>query len=284
MVQRGSITFWIDTEFLKAADFQESTKGRPRFKTSLIYMGWILKTTYRLTFRSLEGYFNSLFALLEVTAIAPHYTLFCKRGKEVAELLPNLSSRRPLEIVIDASGLKIYGEGEWKTYKHGREKKRRWIKVHAAIDPKSGECVAAVITGEKGADPSQLPSLIENTPRSVKKAYADGAYDTLNCRKILKRRKIEDIIPPRKTAKLREEEGMENRNDGVRELRGLGGDDKLWKLLKGYGRRSLAETFFSRLKTIYGDRLSSKKTDHQILESLLKIHGLNRMAKGSFSG
>lgn len=284
LVQRGSITFWIDEDFLQSADFQEATKGRPRFKTSMIYMGWILKTTYRLTFRALEGYFDSLLSIAKVEAKAPHYTLFCKRSKEVAELLPKLSSRLPLEIVIDASGLKIYGEGEWKTHKHGREKKRRWMKIHAAVDPRSGECMAVVITDEKGADPSQLPSLLENTPRSVKKAYADGAYDTLDCRRSLKRRGIEDVIPPRKTAKLRKEEGMENRNEGVLELRGLGGDDILWKLLKGYGRRSLAETFFSRLKTIYGGRLSSKKTDHQILESLLRIHGLNRMAKGSFSG
>jgi len=284
LVQRGSITFWIDEIFLKTSQFHESTKGRPKFKKALILMGWTLKTTYRLTFRSLEGYFNSLLDLMNLPMKAPHYTLFCKRGKEVAELLPKLSSRHPMEVVIDASGLKIYGEGEWKTHKHGRDKKRRWIKVHVAVDPKSGECIAAKVTNEKGADPSQLPSLIGGTPKSVRKAYADGAYDTLNCRDFLRKRGIEDIIPPRKTATIRKERGMEKRNEGVKEIRGLGGDDILWKLLKGYGRRSLAETFFSRLKLIFGERLSSKKMDHQIIESLLRIHGLNKMAKASYQG
>lgn len=86
--------------------------------------------------------------MLQVDMSSPSYTLFCKRGKEVAKLLPKLTLRRPLEIVFDASGLKIYGEGEWKTFQHGREKKRRWIKVHVGIDPKSGECLSILITDE----------------------------------------------------------------------------------------------------------------------------------------
>ncbi len=86
--------------------------------------------------------------------------------------------------MIDASGLKIYGEGEWKTLKHGREKKRRWIKVHVGVDPKSGECLSLSITSEKQADPSQFSSLIKAAPKSILRAYADGAYDTTDCRKL----------------------------------------------------------------------------------------------------
>jgi len=198
----------------------------------------------------------------------------------VKDLLPKLSNRRPKEVVIDASGLKIYGEGEWKTHKHGREKARRWIKVHVAVDPKTGECIAAKITDEKGGDSTQLSDLIKGCPGSVKRGYADGGYDTEKCRKLLKDRGIEDIIPPRKTGVIRESKGLENRNKALREIRGLLGDIDLWKKLKGYGRRSLAETFFSRLKMILGERLASRKHDHQTLESLLKIQVLNLMLKG----
>ncbi len=128
LVQRGSITFWIDEDFLKNIGFQESTKGRPRYKSAIIHIGWVLKIAYKLTFRALQGYFTSLLKLLGIDAICPNYSLFCKRAKEVALLLPKLSSRRPLEIVVDASGLKIYGEGEWKTFKHGRDKKKKMDK------------------------------------------------------------------------------------------------------------------------------------------------------------
>jgi len=110
LVQRGSITFWIDEELLKNEDVFEGTKGRPKFKKAILQAGWLLKTVYKLTFRSLEGYFNLLFSLVNSRAKSPNYTLFCKRGNEIRSLLPKLSSRKPLEIVIDASGLKVYGE------------------------------------------------------------------------------------------------------------------------------------------------------------------------------
>ncbi len=281
LVNRGSITFWIDRDLLTDKACFESTKGRPKFKSSIIKAGWVLRVVYRLSFRSLEGFFSSLLSMLGSTMKSPDYTLFCKRGDEVASLLPKLSNRRPIELVIDASGLKIFGEGEWKTYKHGREKKRRWIKVHTAVDPKTGECVAAVITDEKGGDATQFPSLIHQSPTSVKQAYADGAYDTKKCRALLYERGIEDIIPPRKTGRLHDHKELKNRNDALRELRGLSGDYALWKKLKGYGRRSLAETFFSRMKTILGDKLASKKFVHQHLETMLKLHVLNSMAKGA---
>lgn len=114
----------------------------------------------------------------------------------------------------------------------------------------------------------------------MKKAYADGAYDTKKCRKLLEERNIEDVIPPRKTGVQSKKNDLENRDKALKEIRGLTGDVDLWKKLKGYGRRSLAETFFSRLKTMLGEMLSSRKFDHQNLESLLKMHVLNTMARG----
>ena len=192
-------------------------------------------------------------------------------------LLKKLSSRRPKDILVDASGIKIFGEGEWKTFKHGREKKRRWIKVHVGVDPVTGECIAAKITDELGADSVQLEDLLKQCHRHLQRVYGDGAYDTKKCRGLLHQRGIEDIIPPRKTGVLRNEKELTNRNNAIKEIRGLGGDYSLWKKLKGYGKRSLVETFFSRLKMILGHRLSSRKYSHQEIESLLKIHVLNRM-------
>ena len=151
--------------------------------------------------------------------------------------------------------------------------------MHAVIDPKTGECVAAIVTDEAGSDPKQMESLIQSSPQSVRRVYADGAYDTLACRQCLHAREIEDIIPPRRGGKVRQEEALGNRNASLRELAGLGCDYELWKKLKRYGRRSLAETFFSRMKGMLGERLASRKKSHQELESLLKIAALNKMVK-----
>lgn len=276
LVKRGSITFWIDEDLFQKG-LLEKTKGRPKYHTGIIQAGWVLKVVYKLTFRGLQGFFQSLLTLQNATGKCPDYTLFCKRAHEIE--LPKLSSRKPIAIVIDASGLKIFGEGEWKALKHGREKKRRWIKIHAAVDPKSGECVAVEITDDKTGDPGSFPKLVKKSPKSVKTVYADGAYDTKKCRDILYYYGIADIIPPRKTGVLQKDAALKNRNKQLAEIKGLNGDYELWKKLKGYGKRSLAETFFSRLKMMLGDRLQSRSYSHQKIEAYLRVVALNKMAK-----
>ncbi len=154
--------------------------------------------------------------------------------------------------------------------------------MHVGVDPKSGECLSLSMTSEKQADPSQFSSLIKAAPKSILRAYSDGAYDTTDCRKLLFARGIEDIIPPRKTAKIRKEKELSHRNQSVKEITGLGGDYLLWKNLKGYGRRSLVETFFSRLKLLFGERLHCRNFTNQKLETMMRVYHLNKMAKASF--
>ena len=277
LVNRGSITFWIDEDFLKNHSETESTKGRPRYKKTIIQTGWILKTLYHLTFRSLEGFFNSLLKMIGADLISPDYSLFCKRSSDVQEILKKLSKKRPQEIILDASGLKIFGEGEWKTHKHGRDQKRRWIKLHVSVDPKTGDCISTKVTNEKGADCKQVKSLLKTIPRTVKKVYGDGAYDTRECRELFYQNNIQEIVPPRKGARIRKGEGMQRRNQAICEILGLRRDQDLWKKLKRYGKRSLVETFFSRLKTAFGERLACKKWENQVLETNLKVKILNKM-------
>ena len=277
LVNRGSITFWVDPDFLKNHPGTESTKGRPRYKKTIIQTGWLLKTLYHLTFRSLEGFFNSLLKIIGADLISPDYSLFCKRSRDVEEILKKLSKRRPKEIILDASGLKIFGEGEWKTHKHGRDQKRRWIKLHVSVDPKTGECISTNVTNEKGADCKQVPVLLKSTPKTVKRVYGDGAYDTRECRDLFYQKGIQEIIPPRKGARIRKGEGIQRRNQAISEILGLGRDRDLWKKLKRYGKRSLVETFFSRLKTTFGEILACKKWENQLIETNLKVKILNQM-------
>lgn len=196
LVNRGSITFWIDEDFLKYDSSIESTRGRLRYKNTIIQTGWVLKTLYHLTFRSLEGFFNSLLKMMGSKLTSPDYSLFCKRSKDIENLLKKLSERRPREIVLDVSGLTIFGEGEWKIHKHERDLRRRWIKLHLSVDPKIGECISTKVTDEKGTDCKQLKPLLEKTSKSVKKAYTDSAYDTKSCRYLFYQNNIEEIIPP----------------------------------------------------------------------------------------
>ncbi len=185
-----------------------------------------------------------------------------------------------MEIAIDSSGLKISGEGEWKAKIHGREKRRGWIKLHIAVDPKSGELIAVDVTNEKTADCQASLSLIRKSPKTLKKVYADGAYDRKNCRETLFNQGIEQCIPLRRGGKVREGTCFEDRNDALKVIQAFGGDQdalEIWKKLSGYHKRSLSETVFSKFKGIFGDRLANKKFINQDAETIFKCHVLNRM-------
>ncbi len=124
LVNRGSITFWINEECLNSWQKKTGKKGRPAFSTSVIQAGFIIKSVYNLPLRSLQRFLDSVLLFLGIKLKCPHYCPFCKIAKEAAASLLKLSKRRPVEIAIDSSGLKISGEGGWKVKIHAKEKRR----------------------------------------------------------------------------------------------------------------------------------------------------------------
>ena len=110
LINRGSITFWIDRKSLDSWVKKSGKRGRPAFSQTVIQAGWMIKTVQNLPLRALQGFIESILNRLQVDLKTPHYTLFCKRAKEAAESLPRLSNRYPTDLVIDASGLKVLGE------------------------------------------------------------------------------------------------------------------------------------------------------------------------------
>lgn len=279
LINRGSLTIWIDPNIAKEW-VKQGKRGRPKFCSQVIKAGLILKTVYRLAYRALQGFFQSILKLMQLPNQVPHYSLFAKRAPEVAKEIPKLSQRKPIDLVIDSSGLKVYGEGEWKVKVHGTSKRRKWIKAHIAVDPKSQEIIAVEVTESSIGDSQVLPCLVERSPKSVKKVLADGAYNARSCRKYLHRRDIEGLIPPPLNACLSANPECEERNDALRFITGLGGDKAakaIWKKLVGFHKRSLVETAFSSLKRLFGDRLSSLKMVNQATEVYVRCFVLNRM-------
>jgi IS5 family transposase len=280
LVNRGSITFWLNKECLDNWISKTTKPGRPAFSKEVILAGLIIKTVYNLPLRALQGFFQSILRLLQQDLKVPHYSLFCKRAKEASSCLPKLSKKRPVEILIDSSGLKVRGEGEWKVKIHGNEKRRGWIKLHIAVDPKTQELIAIEVTDDKVADCTILPKLIDKAPKTVQKVFADGAYDRSSCRKYLFDKGLHGCIPPRRHGKIRDEVELESRNDSLKIIRNLGNDEQafsIWKKLVGYHKRSLVETAFSRLKRHFGERLSNKTTSNLEAEVTFRCHVLNRM-------
>jgi len=278
LVKRGSITFFIDQNALNAKP-EANKRGRPRlFAHPLIQLLLVLKIQYRLTYRALEGFSKSILPLLHTCVALPTYSLICKRASKMEALLPKLSSRRPRVVLIDASGIKVYGEGEWKVKVHGTSKRRKWIKLHIAIDARSQEIIELEVTHGHRADCAVGPKIIEKLPKSIKTVMGDGGYDTKHCRKVIEKVGARELIPPRRNSKISRD--LERRNRALLEIKGLGGDNlarEIWGKLTGYSRRALVETSFSRLKRLYGERFYSKKMETQRVEGLIKCRMLNQM-------
>lgn len=278
LVKRGSITFFIDPDALEQK-VEKNKRGRPRlFSHPMIQLLLVLKIQYRLSYRALEGFSKSVLPLLHLAVVLPTYSLICKRASQLETLLPKLSSRRPKTVLIDASGIKVYGEGEWKVKIHGKTKRRKWIKLHIAIDANTEEIIQLEVSHGHRADCRIGPELIKKLPKSTKTVMGDGGYDTKQCRKAIKDIGAEELIPPRKNARLTK--NLERRNNAIFEIKGLGGDQiarEIWGKLTGYSKRVLVETTFSRIKRIYGDRFYSRKSESQKIEGHIKCKMLNQM-------
>jgi hypothetical protein len=185
------------------------------------------------------------------------------------------ANQQPLHLLIDSSGFKVYGEGEWYVRLRKQFRRRTWRKLHIAVDHRSGLVVSAVGTHKDFLDRVAVAELLDQTEPAIKAVYADGAYDYKVCYKAIHERGGEAIIPPKQRRVLHSQEWMRSRNRNIKQMRKLGLSK--WKRKSGYHKRSLVETAFHRLKKVFSDRLRSKRTDNQDSEMVIRCEALNRM-------
>ena len=288
LIQRGSLTIWFSDDVAKGwlqKSPNNSRKGRPlTYSDQAILATLIIREVYHLPLRALQGFLVSIVSLLQLALPIPHYTRICRRSAVLGKEIKRLSRKQPTDIVVDSSGLKVYGEGEWKVRQHGKSKRRTWRKIHLAICPDTHEIVIESLTENNVADGSAMVKMSSSIPSSVTKLYGDGAYDTAGCRRVLAGLGIEPIIPPHRNAVVLDdpEPWRQCRDGAVAEMYGLGGEDegrRLWKKLKGYHRRSLAETAMFRFKTLFGSSLKARKLVNQRAEVQAACFAMNQMNK-----
>jgi transposase len=214
---------------------------------------------------------------MKLTMEVPCYTRLCRRqGTVNLPQLPRLSES--IHIVVDSSGLKIFGEGEWKVRQHGYDKRRTWRKLHIGIDEKSKLIVSALLTENNCADDKKLSRLLDQYEGKLSQVSADGAYDSHDCFDDIAQRGAIVTIPPQPNPKHKpktEDQIKRTRDKVVWEIQQKG--RKAWKQQSSYHRRSLVENGFYRYKQILGDNLSSRKLGNQKVEALIRCHALNKM-------
>ncbi len=227
--------------------------------------------------RQTEGALRSIADLLGVQIRIPDHTTLSRRGGGLKVLPQRLERDEPLHLLIDSTGVKIYGEGEWLDQKHGIRSPRRWRKLHLAVDADTQEIAAVELTPDDVGDISALPDLLDQIEDPVGSVTADGAYDgeTVYDEVLQRHPAARVIIPPRSTA-IVSETGTTQRDE---HLHSIGQHGRLgWQRRSGYGRRSLVETAMYRYKTIIGRRLHARTLPNQQTEAKIGCNVLNRMA------
>jgi IS5 family transposase len=281
--QRGSITLWIDEDVIRAWQPDPAAPkkrgGQQEYTDGAIECLLTVKTVFHLPYRQTEGFAGSISELLGVKLPIPDYTTLNRRAKGLNVRLP-ARAKGAIHLVLDSTGLKVYGEGEWKVRKHGYSKRRTWRKLHLAVDEATGEVEAVVLTEASVDDAAVTTELLTQTKAKVEQLSADGAYDKEKVYQAALDKKVDKItIPPRKDAVLWAETSPSPhpRNANLRRVWEVG--SKTWKEESGYHRRSLAETAMFRFKTIFGDRLTAREEQRQKTEARIKSAALNRMTR-----
>jgi len=289
LMNRGKVFFYISEEVLSQWNSnpkkKESQKrGRPeKYSDLAIETALIISQVYHLPLRQTEGYLNDIFSKIGSLCKSPDYSTLSLRGKKLSVSIRVRNIRKGnLHVVVDSTGIKVYGEGEWKVRKHGWGKHRTWLKLHLGADENTGEILMGEVTGNDVHDSETVSPMLRQLPKDqeIDQFSGDGAYDTWTCYQALQERDVSKIsIPPQKNAKIKKHGNSKGdslpRDENLRSIREVG--RKQWKINSNYHRRSLSETAMFRLKTIFGERVSARTFENQRTHLLLRLKILNRM-------
>ena len=278
---RGSLTIWFTPDAIVGWKAQPRTTpgGQRHYSDLAIETALTLRAVFRLALRQSEGLIGSIMGLLEIDLPVPDHTTLSRRACG----LPICKSARigaiELHLIVDSTGLKLRGAGEWLFEKHGTAKRRAWRKLHIGIDVASGEIVAFDLTDKDVDDASHVPALLDQLTQAPASFMADGAYDrAATYDAILARNPFARfIVPPCKGAVPGPTAII---SPTQRDLHILAVDEHgrmNWQKASGYNKRSKVEAAISRYKRVIGDTLKSRHDARRATEVAIAVKSLNRM-------
>ena len=274
--QCGSLSIWFDPEMTWEAEASGRRGRQQTYSDAAIQACLTLKVLFGLPLRQTTGFVESLLERVGLNWSVPDFSTLCRRQRTLSVAIPYKGSAGPLHLLIDSTGIKAEGEGEWNARKHGGSKRRLWRKIHIGIDEETLEIRAIEVTSSSIGDAPMLPDLLSQIPpdEDIGSVTADGAYDTRKCHDAIAARNAHAVIPPRKNAKMWKPDtpGARARNEAVRASKYLG--RALWRNLTGYHRRSRVETKMHCVKLL-GQRLAARDFDRQVAEIQIRAAILN---------
>ena len=275
--QRGDITFWMSPEAIANWTARPTGRrgGQQKYSDLAIETALTLRLLFHLPLRQTEGFLLSIFELMGVHLDAPDHTTLSRRSRQLELPLRARQGAGPINLIIDSSGLAIFGEGEWAAAKHGGRGIQGWRKLHLGVD-ETGVIVAQTLTDANVDDATTGVALIQEVADDISTVIGDAAYDTRPVYAAATDRSASVVVPPIKTARVGRPRSPA-RDQAVRRICEVG--RRQWKKEPGYHRQAQVENAFFRYKTILGDRMRSRAADAQVAESRLACRMLNRMTQ-----
>jgi transposase len=281
--QRGSLTVWFTDEAVAAwaAEPRTTRGGQPWYSPLAILTALTLRTVFGLAYRQTEGLIGSIIGLLGLALRVPDHTTLSRRAATLAVPRPTAAAgdARSIHLLVDSTGLKLCGAGEWLVEKHGTKRRRAWRKLHLGVDAETGQIVASALTSKEVDDAAQVGPLLDQVTGSLSALIADGAYDQDSVYAEVADRHPDAavIVPPRITAVLSAmAETAPTQRDQQLECiaeKGRAG----WQKASGYTRRAKVEAAIGRWKQVIGNGLRSRMDERQTTEVNVAVHVLNRM-------
>lgn len=278
---RGDITIWFSQDAIDAWTPTRTGKrgAQPVYSDIAIETALTLKAVFHLPLRQTEGFLTSIVKLMGLDLPCPDHTTLSRRNRAVT-VHRNLDRwpAGPVCLIVDSTGLKICGQGEWHSAKHGEKRRKRWKKLHIGVD-QCGWILASKVTDDHVPDPSQVPNLLAQVNREVDRFVADGIYDQEPVYAAVAQHSpgCSTVIPPRKDAVLSNAAAdcRSQRDHHIEEIQ-RGGRPQ-WKRQSGYYLQSHAENAFFRYQSVLGGRLRAKSGEAQEPEAAIGCAVLNRM-------
>jgi Transposase DDE domain len=204
LVDRGKLTLWVPEAL--GEDWLCNDESGRTYTDRAIEVLSILRFKFGLTLRETEGFARSIFEWMGLCLQVPDYSTLCRRLGSLGLILwQDIKSSDRIHVVVDATGLKVYGEGEWKVRTHGVGKRRTWRKLHLAVDEANNRILGVVLTTNDFKDNEVLPMLMNQLdPQNVSRVTGDGAYDDKKCFAWAEENKIKAVFPPRRGAKTQQ--------------------------------------------------------------------------------
>ena len=281
--QRGSLTVWFTDQAIAAwaAEPRTTRGGQPWYSPLAILTALTIRAVFRLAYRQAEGLLGSVVSLLGLSLRVPDHTTLSRRAATLDVPRPGTAGAdsEPMHLLVDSTGLKLCGKGEWLLEKHGTATRRSWRALHLGVDARTGRIVAATLTTKDVDDASQAGPLLNQIARPVASFIADGAYDQDRVYAGVAERHPEAavVVPPRANAVPSDTaESAPTQRDG--HLQHIARQGRMsWQSASGYNKRAQVEATMNRWKQVIGDELRAHTDERRATEVAVAVHTLNRM-------